>query len=235
MKIIMIIILNVFAYMTLKLRAKIFGEEVFRPMIKNFKLSILPAFVLIITLILFIISNYMFSYTDIVFFKYLGIVISIVGLIIWILLLPNSTYLLTELNLTHRNMDKTQVPIWYDIVSVTSLALSGIMNTIININIIQYIYLIIVDPSGIRKIDKFIFIISAVIINILMSIGIYLGRNLRFYSWDILKPSKFLYMLKEYFIDKNTRKDFYLFISFHTIFLTIIFFLFNTNSVFLTY
>lgn len=229
----MVIVLNLFAYMTIKLRPKIYKVDLFRPMIWNFKLSITPLMVLITSFILFISFNFLASIFSIKLFVYIAYLQIIIGLIIWVLLLPNSNYLITELNLSHRSVDKNPVALWYDIVSIMAFALSGIMNTIININLLQYIYLIILDPDNIRVVDKTFFYTSAVILNILISIGVYLGRNIRFNSWDVLRPVSFLRLLKDHFKGSGVIKNFILFVFFHTSFFLIVYFLFNTDNLFL--
>lgn len=232
MKLFMVFILNIFAYAMIRLRPRIYGTKLFKPMIWNFKLSVLPFFVLIGTGLSFVIVQYIGVYTGIKSISYLAKVFGFLGIIIWILLLPNSSYLITELNLTHREEDKIEVALWYDIVAVTAFALSGILNTIVNINILQYIYLIVVDPDIVSIIDGYFFYSSAVVINILMSVGIYLGRYIRFNSWDILKPKKFLKSFVDYFRIKGNIKDFLLFVFFHSSFFIIIYFLFNTDNIF---
>lgn len=232
MKILMIMILNIFAYGTIKLRSKLFGVKLFKPMIWNFKLSILPFFIGSGTFFVFIMLRYLESSTKMEIFNYLAIITTIIGFLIWLMLLPNSNYLITELNLTHRSEDEKEVPIWYDIVSVMAFALSGILNTVVNINIVQYIYLIMKDPDIIGRKDKYVFYTSAIIINILMSIGIYFGRYIRFNSWDILKPISFLKKTFGHFKEKGSLRNFLLFVGLHSSFFIIVYFLFNTNSVF---
>ncbi len=231
-KVLTIVLLNVFSYLTIRLRPKLFKTELFKPMILNFKLSILPVFVLIGSFLTFLILRYTSTLTGWIFLNYLSYIIVILGGLSWLLLLPNSTYLITELNLTHRTQDKVEVPLWYDIVSILSFALSGLANTVLNINILQYIYLIVLDPKTIGRKDRVVYFLSAIILNLLMSIGIYLGRNIRFYSWDILKPKKFIRKLKDHFNTRDVIKEFFLYILIHTIFFTLIFGLFNTDSIF---
>lgn len=106
-------------------------------------------------------------------------------------MLPNSGYLITELNMTHRLDDVVEVPIWYEIISVMSFALSGIINTLVNIVFLQLIFLVGVDPENITKKTFISFIITAIILNVLVAIGVYLGRQIRFNSWDVLHPKSF--------------------------------------------
>ncbi len=235
MKLIMVIILNFFAYLTIVLRPKIYDVDLFKPMIWNFKLSILSIFLLLMDMLILIFFSIISTQLNIKIIGYIGNILTVLGLFVWLLVLPNSNYLITELNLTHRDMDRNEVPIWYDIVSIMSFALSGIMNTVININLIQYYYLLLADPVGMGRKDKVFFYLSTVIINLLISLGVYLGRNIRFNSWDILHPIKFIKKLFDHFTDKSILKNFILFIIFHTSFFIIVFFILNTNNIFLWY
>lgn len=231
MKLIMVIILNLFAFLTIKLRPKLFNVKLFKPMIWNFKLSILPAIILLVDLAIFLAFRAIFGMRGNIFLDIISVIVLIIGFMLWLLVLPNSSYLITELNLTHRSQDEVEVPLWYDIVSVMAFALSGILNTVININIIQYTYIIALDPDVIRAQDKLFFYVSAIIINILISVGVYLGRYIRFNSWDVLKPISFIKMILSHFKEKGMIKNFILFVLFHSLFFIIIYFLFNADSI----
>ena len=180
--------INVFAYLTIRLRPVFFKTKLFKPMIWNFKLSLMPIIILLITSLLYLVSMYTYAHTEMILFVYL---VFVVGLILWILMLPNSGYLITELNMTHRLDDVVEVPIWYEIISVMSFALSGIINTLVNIVFLQLIFLVGVDPENITKKTFISFIITAIILNVLVAIGVYLGRQIRFNSLDVLHPKSF--------------------------------------------
>lgn len=227
--------INIFAYMTIRLRPKIFGVELFKPMIWNFKLSILPNIVLLISILLYFLINIISAYTGYQFIFVIGLIVLVLGFFAWILLLPNSGYLITELNLTHRSQDKVEVPIWYDIISILSFAMSGIVNTVFGINFLQFIVLIILDPPKTSSSIKWILMISNVIISILVSIGIYFGRNIRFNSWDIKNPKKFFAKLKGHFSKENIFKEFSLFVLLYTIFFIIMANLFDLISMFMLF
>lgn len=216
-----VILLNTFAFLTIKLRPRFFDVDLFKPMIKNFKLSLLPFGVIIVSTILFIIFTY-FG-TSLAWMYTAGQVVFVIGIIIWLLLLPNSGYLITELNLTHRDTDRKPVPIWYDIVSMTAFALSGIINTLANIVIIQFIGIVIVDPQQMSGKYHFALIITGFLINMLVSIGVYLGRTIRFNSWDILHITRFIKKLYNNFSKPGEWRNFFLFVTFHTALFMIIY------------
>lgn len=131
------LLINVFAYLTIRLRPIIYKTKLFKPMIWNMKLSLLPFAIQIISFIIFIMLRYFSTLLEIPFLDVLAITLFLILQLLWLLFLPNSGYLITELNLTHRSEDKVEVPIWYDIVSVLSFAFSGIINTIVNIFMIH--------------------------------------------------------------------------------------------------
>lgn len=122
--------LNFFSYITIVLRPNLFNVQLYRPMTKNFKLSILPFIVLLINFAIFILMAYLSTENPML--RLVSRIIYILGLIVWLLLLPNSGYLIKELNLNHRSIENDEVPIWYDIVSTLSFALSGVVNTLAN-------------------------------------------------------------------------------------------------------
>ncbi|QIK69340.1 DUF1361 domain-containing protein [Erysipelothrix sp. HDW6C] len=216
--------LNLFAYITIRLRPIIFKVKLFKPMIWNFKLSLLPIVILLGTDVLAIIISVISAYTDIIVLRYLAILIFALGMVLWFIMLPNSGYLITELNLTHRNEDSHEVPIWYDIVSVLSFALSGIVNTLISIVILQITFLVGVDPEQLTRSDFVSFIVTAIIINLFVAIGVYFGRQIRFNSWDLLHPKSFFKKLKAHFSNPHVFKEFLLFIVMHTTFFMIMYY-----------
>ena len=93
---------------------------------------------------------------------------------IWILFMPNSFYILTDL-FHLNNMSKGNS--WYDLTLILSFAWNGILFGILSIYKME---LLLKKAKG-----KFIaaFIIYAVMW--LNAFGIYIGRFLRFNSWDI--------------------------------------------------
>ncbi|KAB1228971.1 DUF1361 domain-containing protein [Chryseobacterium viscerum] len=97
-------------------------------------------------------------------------------IIVWILFFPNSPYILTDLfHLKARNT----IPIWYDLIVILSYAWTGLICGFISLNDIEqrlsYYY-------GKRN-----FINGLIVFFLFMSsFGVYLGRFLRWNSWDVL-------------------------------------------------
>lgn len=99
----------------------------------------------------------------------------IIGLLIWLLFLPNSFYLLTDF--FHLNKFNS-VPVWFDLMMVSSFSLTGFLFGIFSLFTIEKLLRNHYSVS----ISKIILLTSLY----LTAFGIYLGRYLRFNSWDVL-------------------------------------------------
>lgn len=109
------------------------------------------------------------------------------ALVVWLLLLPNAGYLITELNLSHRR-DRDGVPMWFDVILVISLAMSGVLNTVLNVFVAQLIWVLQVhgdDAAPLAGLDARLVVAT---ILLLVSFGMYLGRSVRLNSWDVRHP-----------------------------------------------
>lgn len=101
----------------------------------------------------------------------------------WLLFFPNAPYILTDL--FHLQMQST-MPIWFDLLLILSFAWVGLLFGFMSLWDIEKIL-----STRINK--KIIPIISAVLL-FLGSFGIYIGRYLRWNSWDIIsEPFALLY------------------------------------------
>ncbi|AOW21746.1 DUF1361 domain-containing protein [Urechidicola croceus] len=96
--------------------------------------------------------------------------------IIWLLFLPNAPYIITDL--FHLNRGKA-MPVWYDLLVISSFAINGFFLFFISIN---DIHLIIKEKFSNSK--AWIVSVSTFF---LCGFGIYLGRFLRWNSWDIIQ------------------------------------------------
>jgi uncharacterized membrane protein len=100
---------------------------------------------------------------------------------IWILFLPNAPYIITDL--LHIKIGSDDL-LWLDILVVISFASSGLL----------LFYLSIIDMKIILKnhINKTVLNYGLVFIIFLSSFGVYLGRFLRYNSWEILSQPQHL-------------------------------------------
>jgi uncharacterized membrane protein len=175
-----IIGMNVLAVLLVLLRAPLFRTRLYRPMLLNVGLSIAPVLVLGAGVLL----------VGVLLAAGLPLAVAagleVLVLLVWLLLLPNAGYLVTELNLSHRKPGD-RVPEWYDLLLVLSLALSGVLNMLLNVFLVQLAYAALrfgdVDALASTEIR-----VLTVLVLLLAAFGVYLGRNIRVNSWDVLHP-----------------------------------------------
>lgn len=98
---------------------------------------------------------------------------------IWLLFIPNSFYIITDLfYLKYKNL----APIWYDLVLIFTFAWAGI---ILGFSSFKDVEDILTEKIG----KKFTIILTSFLL-FLISFGIYLGRFLRWNSWNIINEPK---------------------------------------------
>ena len=99
----------------------------------------------------------------------------------WLLFLPNAPYIITDLIHLRLNPDSY---LWLDILVVTSFACNGLL----------LFYLSVLDMKNILKpyLKKPANDILLITLLFLSSFGVYLGRFLRYNSWEILSNPKYL-------------------------------------------
>lgn len=95
-------------------------------------------------------------------------------MILWILFFPNSPYILTDLFHLHKPGD---MPLWYDLILILSFATTALVFGMWSLNSIE---------SALRKKYRS-WQVQAFIVCLLFAsgFGVYLGRYLRFNSWDV--------------------------------------------------
>jgi len=93
----------------------------------------------------------------------------------WILFFPNSPYILTDLfHLQHR----AGVPMWFDLVLILAFAWTGLAY--------GFVSLLDIEALLLGRFRKAVVAAIVVFLLFLSSFGIYLGRFLRWNSWDVL-------------------------------------------------
>lgn len=96
-------------------------------------------------------------------------------ILLWLLFLPNAPYIITDfLHLKQR----TPVPYWYDILILFSAALNGLLLGLASLLKVEKF---LVDRYG-KRISGFLIFCSF----FLSAFGIYMGRYLRWNSWDLI-------------------------------------------------
>lgn len=94
---------------------------------------------------------------------------------LWLLFFPNALYIITDL--VHLR-ERPPVPIWYDIVLLASFVLNGCWLAVVSLHQMQGV---VQRVSGTLMSWLFVLVVSG-----LSGLGVYLGRVLRWNSWDVL-------------------------------------------------
>jgi uncharacterized membrane protein len=100
----------------------------------------------------------------------------------WLLFIPNSFYMLTDL---FHLYDSFSVPRWYDLLLILSFAWNASLMGILSVRHIEKIL-----QARWRYRFSWLFVYPVMLLN---ALGIYIGRYLRFNSWDVIN-SPFLLM-----------------------------------------
>jgi uncharacterized membrane protein len=105
----------------------------------------------------------------------------------WLLFFPNAPYILTDL--FHLRL-RSSMPIWYDLLLILSFAWTGLLFGFLSLWDIEKIL-------G-RSMNRLKVTLVSVGLLFLGSFGIYLGRFLRWNSWDIIsEPFRLLYDISD--------------------------------------
>lgn len=95
--------------------------------------------------------------------------------VLWLLFLPNAPYIITDfLHLEPR----AGVPLWYDVGFIMAIALNGLFLGIASLRAVHDIIRQLAGP-----LVGWVFAIGAIALS---GLGVYLGRFLRWNSWDVL-------------------------------------------------
>ena len=128
--------------------------------------------------------------------------LAVVGLLAtWLLFFPNAPYILTDL--FHLKW-ASSMPMWFDLLLILSFAWVGLLFGFMSLWDIEKIlkrYLITSRLKGLLRYRLSLPIFSTILLFI-GSFGIYLGRYLRWNSWDILaEPFALIYDIGDRFIN----------------------------------
>jgi uncharacterized membrane protein len=209
--------INVYAALLVFLRARVYRTPLYRPMLLNIGLSIAPLVVLAgglaVTLVAGGTGQALLVYA-----------LALLTCLVWLALLPNSSYLITELNMTHRK-DGDGVPLWYDIVLVITLAMSGVFNTVVSIFLVKVLYASMIHSTSstsgaLAQLDVRALPFGVIA---LCAVGMYLGRYIRFNSWDLLHPLSFARKLGRHFATSDARRQAIGFTVTHAVFIGLVY------------
>lgn len=130
--------------------------------------------------------------------------------IIWLLFLPNAPYLITDLVHLHNTFANWT---WFDLFTVFSFATTGLLLGILSL---LDLYTILTH-SFTKKLANFMI----PIVCLLSGYGIYLGRFLRFNSWDVIYKTR---TIAHEIITSSTKPYVWLMSFAFGIFMTLLFF-----------
>ena len=99
---------------------------------------------------------------------------------LWLIFFPNAPYILTDLQ--HLAKETSSAPVWYDVLVMVWFSWTGLLLGLVSL----YLMHDIVQRAFGRWLGwGFVFFVSG-----LSSFGVYLGRFVRFNSWDLLGDPK---------------------------------------------
>jgi uncharacterized membrane protein len=94
---------------------------------------------------------------------------------LWLMFIPNTFYIITDL--IHLDMNSSVV-VWYDLVLLLSFAWNGVLFGIVSVRQMEKTF-----EKYFNKNFGLFFIVPVMILN---AFGVYVGRHLRFNSWDVV-------------------------------------------------
>lgn len=97
--------------------------------------------------------------------------------VLWILFIPNSFYILTDLFHLEDETNDFLVPLWYDLILIVSIAWNGLVMGILSIRQMEKLFF-----ARLNLKTDLIFLFPVMLLN---GLGVYIGRYLRYNSWDI--------------------------------------------------
>ena len=101
----------------------------------------------------------------------------VVPALIWLLFFPNAPYILTDF--LHLGQFPDNVPDWFDVMLIAWFALTGLMLGLVSLRLMQEV---VTHLLGHRVGWLFVIVVTA-----LGSLGVYLGRFLRWNSWNVFQ------------------------------------------------
>ncbi len=176
-----VLLMNAFAAALVVARAPVYRTRLYRPMLLNLVLSAAPLVVLGLAVVVLLPLVVVGTPRPVV------VAVGAALGLVWLLLLPNSGYLVTELNLNHRR-EGERVPEWYDVLLVLVLAMSGVLTTVLNVFLVVLVALVVGGEDGAAPLESTRARVLEGVLLLLVAFGIYLGRHVRLNSWDVQHP-----------------------------------------------
>jgi uncharacterized membrane protein len=188
-----------FSIMLIAIRVFYTGSFIFCFLIWNMFLAYVP----------YLISSLLFRKPQLIDKTILFIAICIA----WLLFIPNSFYIITDL--FHLKWT-TQMPQWFDLLMILSCAWNGVLLGILSVRQMEKIF----TALWLLK-NSWLFIYAIMFLN---ALGVYIGRFLRFNSWDVLtNPFGLVADIANLILHPLQNKDVWAMTFFYSIFMSLLY------------
>jgi len=130
---------------------------------------------------------------------------------VWLLFFPNAPYILTDL---FHLRERGSIPLWFDLIVLLSFAWNGLMMGFVSLWDMQTVLT--------ERLGRWAAVIFVILSLGLGSFGVYIGRYLRFNSWDVLTdPLSLGYHVTQRFMNPWAFKEAWGMTLTFTVFLTL--------------
>ena len=168
----------------LRFRAELTGSTRYAFLLWNLFLAWIP----------FIIAY--FVYTTSIRRRWLYFVVPI-SAILWLLFFPNAPYILTDFQ--HLSYTSDEFPVWYDVILLIWFSFTGLFLGMVSLFLMQEIVR--------REFGRWFGWGFVVVVAFLTTIGIYMGRFLRWNSWDVLGNLSGMAQFTLYYLINPTKRS----------------------------
>ena len=155
---------TVFSVATWRVRYEFSGSGRYGFLIWNLFLAWIPFMIAYFTYVLSIRRKWIYLFIPMAAF-------------LWLIFFPNAPYILTDFQ--HLAQSSRELPVWYDVMMLTWFAFTGLLLGIVSLFLMQEI---VRREFGDGAGWAFVTAVAG-----LSSAGVYMGRFLRWNSWDILR------------------------------------------------
>ena len=132
-----------------------------------------------------------------------------VSAFLWLIFFPNAPYILTDFQ--HLSYGGNDVPVWYDVILLIWFSFTGLFLGMVSLFLMQEIIR--------REFGRWFGWGFVVLVAVLTTVGIYMGRFLRWNSWDILGNPGGLAQFTLYYLINPTPRSLVFFSLFAPFFL----------------
>ena len=143
--------------------------------------------------------------------------------LVWLLFIPNTFYILTDLYHLTDHGKTSRIPEWYDLVLILSFAWNGLLLGILSVRHMEKLFM----PRA-SVLAGWLFVYPIMMLN---ALGVYTGRYLRYNSWDIISdPFELLADILDMIIHPFRNHPVWMMILCFSILLTLIYRMFRGSS-----